>query len=175
VIRAPPFLKEMREATIIMAAVTQCRARADRAAAPLAMLERWFPIKRLGGVRAANLRGTHENRVLFSDTEGGGEGNLHLPGKKYGHAGRGHTSTANKYMTHALQSAGDNSTSRVDLVSQPGMVSGHKDPAAYRVGSRERNSNSETQKGFGRKTRAPGLGPRNRRAWSRNGPRWITA
>jgi hypothetical protein len=52
---------------------------------------------------------------------------FHLPGKKYGHAGRGHTSTAtaNKYMTHALQSAGDNSTSLVDLVSQPRMVSGH--------------------------------------------------
>jgi hypothetical protein len=28
-------------------------------------------------------------------------------------------------MTHALQSAGDNSRSRVELVSQPRMVSGH--------------------------------------------------
>jgi hypothetical protein len=84
-----------------MAAVTQCRARADWAAAPLAMLERCF-LKRLAGVGAANLGRSHESRVLFLDTEGGGKGIFYLPGKKYGHAGRGHTSTANKYMTHAL-------------------------------------------------------------------------
>jgi hypothetical protein len=66
-----------------MAAVTQCRARADRAAAPLAMLGRCF-LKRFAGVRAANLGDLHESRILFSDTEGGGEGIFHLPRKNMG-------------------------------------------------------------------------------------------
>jgi hypothetical protein len=47
------------------------------------MLERWF-LKRLGGVRAVNLVGSHESRVLLPDTEGGGEGIFHLPGKNMG-------------------------------------------------------------------------------------------
>jgi hypothetical protein len=89
VIRAPPFLKETGSGDHHGGrhAVTQWRARADWAVAPLAMLERWF-FKRLAGIRAANLGGSHKSRFFFSDTEGGSEGIFHLPGKKYGHASR---------------------------------------------------------------------------------------